>query len=149
MKIAMYLIMSLSNFTPSDFACLADNVYYEARNQPVEGMQAVATITVNRVEDSRFPADICSVVHQKKQKKRRVVCQFSWVCQKNLASKNSNAIQRRAWAQATVISVATILGYKNEKVAGSSFYHADYVNPTWNRGMSVVAVIGDHIFFRG
>ena len=34
--------------------CLADNIYWEARNQPVKGMFAVAFVVDNRVSDDRF-----------------------------------------------------------------------------------------------
>ena len=35
--------------------CLALNVYHEARNQPLAGQMAVISVTVNRVNDKRFP----------------------------------------------------------------------------------------------
>ena len=44
--------------------CLADNIYWEARNQPVKGMWAVALVTDNRVEDPRFPNNHCEVIKQ-------------------------------------------------------------------------------------
>ena len=34
--------------------CLADNIYWEARNQPVRGMFAVAFVVDNRVSDTRY-----------------------------------------------------------------------------------------------
>ena len=44
--------------------CMADNIYWEARNQPVKGMWAVALVTDNRVEDERFPNSHCEVIKQ-------------------------------------------------------------------------------------
>ena len=38
--------------------CLALNVYFEARNQAVEGQIAVSEVVMNRVEDSRFPDNV-------------------------------------------------------------------------------------------
>lgn len=43
---------------------LAKNVYFEARNQGVAGQLAVAMVTLNRVEDWRFPNTIEGVVTQ-------------------------------------------------------------------------------------
>ena len=71
--------------------CLADNIYWEARNQPVKGMWAVALVTDNRVEDPRFPNNHCEVIKQGPtskwwfKKHGKVVpirhrCQFSWYC---------------------------------------------------------------------
>ena len=44
--------------------CLARNIYWEARSEPVEGMIAVAQVTLNRVAHKSFPDDICDVVYQ-------------------------------------------------------------------------------------
>ena len=73
------IVSSMLSFTPSASAdtvptkqqfmideafCLAKNVYFEARNQPLAGQLAVISVTVNRVNDSRFPNTICGVVYQ-------------------------------------------------------------------------------------
>ena len=50
--------------------CLALNMFFEARDQDFEGMMMVADVTIERVEDKRFPDSICGVVWQRKQ--------FSW-----------------------------------------------------------------------
>ena len=70
--------------------CLAMNVYHEARNQPLAGQMAVISVTVNRVNDKRFPNSICGVVyegaHRPSWKDQTVMipvrhrCQFSWYC---------------------------------------------------------------------
>ena len=44
--------------------CLADNIYWEARNQPVRGMFAVAYVVDNRVSDKRYPDTYCEVIKQ-------------------------------------------------------------------------------------
>ena len=44
--------------------CLAKNIYFEARNQSIQGMYAVADVTLNRVKDSRWPSTVCEVVKQ-------------------------------------------------------------------------------------
>jgi Cell wall hydrolyses involved in spore germination len=31
---------------------------------------------------------------------------------------------------------------------GATHYHADYVNPEWNRDLQLVGRIGEHIFYR-
>ena len=70
--------------------CLAQNVYFEARNQPLAGQMAVISVTVNRMNDKRFPNTICGVVyegpHRPSWKDETVMipvkhrCQFSWYC---------------------------------------------------------------------
>ena len=44
--------------------CLALNVYFEARNDSMVGQYAVAQVVMNRVQSSKFPDDVCSVVKQ-------------------------------------------------------------------------------------
>ena len=71
--------------------CLADNMYFEARNQSWRGIVAVGMVTLNRVNDKRFPEILCEVVKQGPiskwwlEQKGKIVpirhkCQFSWYC---------------------------------------------------------------------
>ena len=41
--------------TPEEVTCLADNIYFEARNQGLAGMLAVTNVVMNRVADDRYP----------------------------------------------------------------------------------------------
>ena len=63
--------------------CLAQNIYWEAASEPFEGKVAVAQVTINRAESGKFPSDICQVVYQKNVFYEKVVCQFSWYCERN------------------------------------------------------------------
>lgn len=139
------LTFTSPNITHSDFHCLQQNVYYEARNQSFDGMRAVATVTVNRIKDTRFPRTLCGVVKQRS----RDICQFSWVCEnKDPAIRNRNATERKAWmtsglAAATVLFVGPLPYIKN-----SIYFHNHTVNPSWGRRMELVAVVDDHKFFQ-
>ena len=44
--------------------CLAQAIYFEARNEPARGQQAVAQVVLNRVFSPYYPKDVCSVVYQ-------------------------------------------------------------------------------------
>ena len=44
--------------------CLALNVYFESRDQPLIGQFAVAETVLNRVHSEDFPDDVCEVVFQ-------------------------------------------------------------------------------------
>jgi spore germination cell wall hydrolase CwlJ-like protein len=46
-----------------DVGCLVEAIYFEARGEGVVGMIAVGQVILNRVNDERFPRDVCSVVH--------------------------------------------------------------------------------------
>ena len=64
--------------------CLADNIYHEAGYEPDQGKIAVALVTMNRVQDPRYPKDICSVVKQKV----KYTCQFTWFCQDKYTNRH-------------------------------------------------------------
>jgi spore germination cell wall hydrolase CwlJ-like protein len=124
----------------SQIACLADAVYYEAKNQSRTGQIAIAHVVLNRVEDLRFPKTPCSVVRQKRGK----TCQFSWFCSKNLAAKNHVQYQK-------AYSVAEYVYNNRHQISdvtyGSLFFHAKHARPGWKYKRTVT--IGDHIFYRG
>ena len=55
--VAAIVLMASSSFVMADeVRCLATNIYWEARNQSIQGMYAVADVTLNRVKDDRWPA---------------------------------------------------------------------------------------------
>jgi len=120
--------------------CLADNIYFEAGHEPEKGRVAVALVTMNRVQDPRYPKDICSVVKQKVN----YTCQFTWFCQEGKRVSNSHA-----YREAREVALFVYANYDKIKdvTHGALFYHADYVNPRW-RGLEKTAVIGRHIFYK-
>jgi len=120
--------------------CLADNIYHEAGFEPEDGKVAVALVTLNRLQDPRYPKDICSVVKQRV----RSTCQFSWFCQHKIAAKNETVYEQ---AMQTALRVFANYETTPDITKGALFYHADYVNPRW-RGLEKTTVIGRHIFYK-
>ena len=53
------LVGMLMGVTEAEVSCLALNMYHEARNQSFAGQLAVANVTMNSVNDERFPDTIC------------------------------------------------------------------------------------------
>jgi spore germination cell wall hydrolase CwlJ-like protein len=45
-----------------DVHCLAQNIYHEARGEPMAGKLAVGHVVLNRMADRRFPQLACSVI---------------------------------------------------------------------------------------
>ena len=78
--LAIGLMASSTWVMADEVKCLAKNIYFEARNQSIQGMYAVADVTLNRVKDSRWPSTICAVVKQRDQRRGKWICQFSWFC---------------------------------------------------------------------
>ncbi|MCZ4346392.1 cell wall hydrolase [Devosia sp.] len=47
--------------------CMMRAMYFESNRSSPEGMLAVGTVVMNRVDDTRYPKSICGVVGQKNQ----------------------------------------------------------------------------------
>jgi len=129
-----------------DLRCLAENIYYEARGEPLLGQYAVAEVTLNRVASSDFPDTICEVVHDSRWDRlhRRLTAHFSWT---RLAVKH-DAPKGPAWEQAMVVAVAVYDRTHKPIVPSALFYHTSGVHPYWAESKRVVAKIGNHIFYR-
>ena len=123
--------------------CLAMNVYHEARGEGIRAMMAVAEVTMNRVNDHRFPDDVCSVVQQGYEPGRRD-CQFSWYC-----DGLSDAMREEEWsAVAQLIAIDYLTGLETNFTDGATHYHATYVNPYWADSLTETTTIDSHIFYR-
>lgn len=128
-----------------ELECLARNIYFESASEPFEGKVAVAQVTMNRVEDGRFANTVCGVVHQKNVFYDRVVCQFSWYCNSPATLKIRSP---EAYAESMEVAKQVLLeGFRLPSLDDAMFYHADYVNPGWNKPK--ITKIGRHIFYRG
>lgn len=124
--------------------CLAQNIYWEAASEPFEGKVAVAQVTINRANHTKFPNDICRVVYQKTVFMDKIVCQFSWFCEGNYKIK---AVHKPFYEESEAVARKVLLeGFRLDGLKDAIYYHADYVNPKWNK--EKVAVIGRHIFYK-
>ena len=128
--------------------CLATAVYFEARGEPTVGQVAVAAVIMNRVEDRRFPNDVCSVVKQgplyRSGAPVRHKCQFSFYCDGKSDIMRDRAAKLRATRIAELVLSHTIM----DPTEGSTFYHADYVLPSWASTKSRVVQINQHVFYK-
>ncbi|MEX0692878.1 MAG: cell wall hydrolase [Rhodospirillales bacterium] len=122
--------------------CLALNIYWEARSESIDGQLAVAAVTLNRVQNPRFPSDVCDVVRQGGEI-RRHRCQFSWWCD----GKKDDPLDAESWRRAMTLARLAGAGVVKDPTNGALWYHADYVNPSWAGQMERVARIGRHIFY--
>lgn len=125
------------SFTAEDAVCLAKNIYFEARNESLQGQMAVAIVTLNRVKDRRYPNTVCGVVYENKQ--------FSWYSD-GLSDriKNHKAYEQIALLASAMIDTDTAV---YDFTYGATHYHADYVSPYWAPHMIRRVKIDTHIFY--
>ena len=130
--------------------CMATNIYHEAKNQPMAGQIAVAQVVMNRVNDNRYPDNVCDVVKQGlTYKNGKVVlgkCQFSWYCdgKKDDVNKKSEKWRNSLRYASMVITNRITL----DVTEGATHYHATYVRPAWARTKTKTVRINRHIFYR-
>ena len=125
----------------SMFMCLALNVYHEARSDDMIGQYAVAQVVINRVQSSKFPNDVCSVI---KQSRKDGTCQFSWYCD----GKSDKPREPYAWAYAQMVAADVILGETVDITDGATHYHANYVRPYWADELEYTVTYGSHLFYK-
>lgn len=125
-------------------ACLARNVYFEARGEPMAGQYAVAEVTMNRRASGRYPDTICGVVYQQNWDplRKRYVGAFSWT---ELSSVP--APMGEEWQRAWKVAETVYHGRQAPVLEDALFYHASYVKPSWAKGKQPIARIGRHVFY--
>lgn len=120
---------------------LALNLYYEAGYEPRIGKIAVGIVTLNRVNDPRYPKTIKAVVTEDKQ--------FSWYNDRIVKTPPAN---NAMWQDCLEIARMLLTrGADNDMIKmleGATHYHATYVNPAWAKTKTKVVQIGQHIFYR-
>jgi N-acetylmuramoyl-L-alanine amidase len=130
--------------------CMAANIYHEAKNQPMAGQIAVAQVVMNRVNDSRYPDNVCDVIKQGlTYKNGKVVlgkCQFSWYCD---GKKDDVNMKSEKWRNSLRYASMVITNRITLDVTeGATHYHATYVRPAWTRTKTKTVRINRHIFYR-
>ena len=134
--------------------CLADNMYFEARNQGTAGIIAVSNVVLNRVKNEMYPNTICEVVrqgpHRESWRKNGVYhpvrhrCQFSWYCD----GKSDKILNLEVYDRILGLADYLIPNGYFDITDGATHYHADYVRPDWAKTKTKTIEIEDHIFYR-
>ena len=122
--------------------CLAKNIFFEARGEPIEGQIAVARVVVNRVAHG-FSENVCGVVYQTTKMSKKILCQFSWVCQKQIPIKREDPAFLKA--KAIAYRVLAFDEYSDTISENVLFFHSTRVKPGWKYRKETQ--IGNHIFY--
>lgn len=117
--------------------CLATAIFFEARNQHIDGQMAVAEVIINRVESPKWPNTICEVVNQPKQ--------FSFT-HDGLSDNPIKYNEPAAWIAAQIVAQDAISKI-NTLGLNSTHYHTINVHPMWRYNLVQDGVIEDHVFY--
>ena len=116
----------------ADFRCMVATLYHEARGEGVIGMEAVASVIMNRAKQTR--KSVCSIVYERKQ--------FSWthVTKDKRIKGNIRDILS--------ITHKALSGVLVDVTGGATFYHTIYVKPFWAKHKVLTVQINKHIFYK-
>ena len=141
------LVVPLPAQASEDKSCLAEAMYFEARDQGWRGMLAVGIVIQNRVRDPRYPETVCAVVRQGKYRNGNPVrnkCQFSYYCD----GTPERPAEKEAWSVAQDLAhLLTINRVEMRGLEDATHYHATWVQPSWSKELERRQQIGDHIFY--
>lgn len=148
-KFAKYEVAESSQITTQmrdqQLGCLAKNIYYEAGGEPFEGKVAVAQVTLNRVNSGKFPGDICKTIYQKNVIYDKVICQFSWTCDRVTGPPPVN---RANYKESMEVAKKVLLeDFRLPSLKDAMYFHSKRVAPNRPEA-NRVATIGNHIFYK-
>lgn len=136
--------------TEKDIECMALNIYFEARGEPLIGQYAVGEVVMYRTMHDYFPNTICEVIKDgvyynwNTTMPVKHLCAFSWYCDR----KSDKPTNKQQYKKSLKIAkeILTNPSYNN-KINYSLFYHANTVEPAWSKNMKLVDVVYKHYFY--
>ena len=115
--------------------CLALNIYFEARDQDIDGQLMVAEVTMNRVASPDFPDTVCDVVWQPGA--------FSWTDD----GKSDRPKDLEAFAQSVLLANEVLHNKSVLLGTDATYYHEKSVRPYWVDSVTRIGMVGDHVFY--
>jgi len=141
---------------------MAQNIYFEARGEPIKGQLAVGNVVLNRVKSKKYPNTVCEVIKQARIDPIRGTpikhkCQFSWYCDgKSDKVQFLKAYKRQyveadynAFVTAAHLSIQLLAGRFGDNTNGSTHYfNPKKANPHWAESMTHNVTYENHMFFK-
>jgi len=128
--------------------CLVAAIFFEARDQPIDGQIMVAQVVMNRKAHEDFPNTICSVVYEDR------AFSFTHDGQSDDPADYTTHFDVEAHRRATEVALAVLEGGTTGQATNgpdywvtSTHYHAYYVKPYWSDIFTLDGRVGDHVFF--
>jgi spore germination cell wall hydrolase CwlJ-like protein len=121
--------------------CLARTIYWEARGETTESMEAVANVVMHRLAHDGFPKTICDVVRQGHE---QGACQFSWWCD----GRSDHAYEDEAYAGAKEIARKALNQQLPDRVDGALYFHHRGATPSWAATYVKTGEVGDLSFYK-
>lgn len=129
-------------FNEKDVRCLALNLYWEGRSEGRKGMVAIGWVVLNRMDDHRYPDEVCAIVRQGGEKPP---CEWSWWCD----GRSDRPQEKEAWRKAQALARQLLTDPPPDPTDGALwYYNVSIKTPLWLKSREKTASIGEHIFYR-
>jgi len=154
------LSVDTTKIDPQEAYCLAENIYYEAGGEDIRGQIAVASVTINRTKDPRFPSTVCGVVQQSVTLKstNKPICSFSWYCEdkkrdKDISLRNKDGTENlkltEKFKNAIIIALKVLDGDIKDNTRGATHFHnPSQSQPSWRSSLIKTVSLGNHDFYK-
>ena len=154
------LSIDTTKIDPQEAYCLAENIYYEAGGEDIKGQIAVASVTINRTKDPRFPSTVCGVVQQYVTLKRtnKSICSFSWYCEdrkrnREISLRNKdgtqNSVLTKSFKNTIIIALKVLDGDITDNTRGATHFHnPSQSQPSWRHSLIKTVSFGNHDFYK-
>lgn len=123
------------NFSGSEKECLMRAMYFESNRSSEDGMFAVGTVVMNRVESSRFPNTICEVVGAPRQFAPGVL--------------SRSMTEERPVALASSVADRIMSGARHRGVRTAKFFHQAGLRFPYNNMNYVLEAGGNEFYIKG
>lgn len=121
--------------TSKEYSLLALTIFHEARGESSLAQQAVLEVVLNRTSSTKSVKDVILAPYQ-----FSFTMVFGWFA--------IPAEELYNYVQLVKKYEKNIRNGKRVLPAGTKYYHAHYVNPSWAGKMTHVASVGNHMFYK-
>ena len=169
-----YEIETGNTVSEAELKCMAENIYFEGRAEPMVGKIAIGKVVMNRIDSPLHPNTICEVVHEGPHRESwktrgkdvpdadrkffplRNKCDFSWYCDGKkdivwISYMDGTPIESNAtaWRDSVNVALFVMTGELRDVTNGADhYYNYNISNPYWVGAMTETAVIGNHRFMK-
>jgi spore germination cell wall hydrolase CwlJ-like protein len=121
--------------------CLSRTIYWEARGDGIDSMEAIANVVMNRLGHEGFSNTICEVVMQGSE---QGACQFSWWCD----GRSDDADDDKSYEIAKEISRKALNRQLTDLTGGALYFHQRKVTPSWSTKYIKTVEVGKFVFYK-
>lgn len=125
----------VARFNNDEKECLVRAMYFESNRSSESGMLAVGTVVMNRVDSSRFPNTICSVVGAPRQFAPGVL--------------SREMVETRPVALASSVADRILRGERHPGVRSAKFFHQAGLTFPYNNMNYVLEAGGNAFYIKG